>query len=170
VRPQHEAPLLRQVTVRATNFDGELHWEHPAYLLRAYDGWVVTQTHAGTSVRTEGGGEYVSPYDTRAHYWSDRWFNVIRLETPGQGLFGYYCNIATPLRFEDGTVHYVDLQLDVRVFADAAGALEYRVVDEDEFEAARERYAYAKELVACAREAVDELVRMIEAREFPFDG
>jgi hypothetical protein len=29
---------LRQITVRATNFDGSLHWEHPAWLLRAEDG------------------------------------------------------------------------------------------------------------------------------------
>jgi hypothetical protein len=95
---------------------------------------------------------------------------VIRLETPGQGLYGYYCNVATPLHFDGETVRYVDLQLDVRVFADGAGALEYRVVDEDEFEAARERYGYEDGLVTSARRAVDELVRMIEAREFPFDG
>jgi protein associated with RNAse G/E len=164
------AAELRRITVRATNFDGELHWEHAAWLQGAGDGWVVTRTDAGTQVRTEGGGEYVSPFDTRAHYWTDRWFNVIRLETPGQGLYGYYCNIATPLRFDGETVHYVDLQLDVRVLADASGKLEYRLVDEDEFEAARQRYAYDDELVARCREAVASLVAMIEAREFPFDG
>jgi protein associated with RNAse G/E len=165
-----ETADLQLITVRATNFDGGLHWEHAARLHSAGDGWVVTQTPSGTVVRTEGGGVYISPYDTRAHYWADRWFNVIRLETPGQGLYGYYCNIATPLRFEGGTVHYIDLQLDVRVFADASGALEYRVVDEDEFEAARLRYAYGEDLVASAWAAVQDLVRMIEAREYPFNG
>jgi protein associated with RNAse G/E len=168
-RPQHEASGLRQITVRATNFDGTPHWEHPAWLVRADGGFVQTQTPANTAVRTEGDG-YVSPYDTLGHYWTDRWFNVIRLETPGEGLFGYYCNIATPLEFDGATVHYVDLQLDVRVFADAAGALNYRIVDEDEFEEARERYAYAKELVERCHAAVDELVGLIEAREFPFDA
>ena len=170
MRPQHEAADLRRITVRATNYDGELHWEHAAWLLSADEGWVVTRTHAGTPVRTERGGEYISPFDTRAHYWTDRWFNVIRLETPGQGLYGYYCNIATPLRFDGDTVHYVDLQLDVRVTADATGALEYRVVDEDEFEEARQRYAYADELVARCQAAVADLVAMIEAREYPFDS
>ena len=165
-----EPDVLRQVTVRATNYDGELHWEHAAWLLQADDGYVITHTPAGTRVRTEGGGEYVSPFDTRAHYWTDRWFNVIRLETPGQGLYGYYCNIATPLRFDGETVHYVDLQLDVRVFADASGGLEVRVVDEDEFEVARQRYGYDEQLVSCARGGVDDLLRMIEAQEFPFDG
>jgi protein associated with RNAse G/E len=41
-------------------------------------------------------------------------------------------------------VRYVDLQLDVRVLADVAGVPEYWVVDEDEFEAAQERYAYGE--------------------------
>jgi uncharacterized protein len=169
-RPQHEAPGLRQVTVRATNFDGSFHWGHPAWLLSADDALVVTRTDAGLRVEREGGGEYVSPYNTRAHYWPDRWFNVIRLETPGEGLYGYYCNVATPLQFDGLTVHYVDLQLDVRVFADAAGGLTHRLTDEDEFEEARERYGYAQELVSRCYAAVDELVRMVEAREFPFDG
>jgi protein associated with RNAse G/E len=172
VRPQHEAPGLRQIMVRATNFDGSLHWEHPAWLLLAEDGIVVTQTSAGLSVKSSAreSGEFVSPYDTRAHYWADRWFNVIRLDRPGEGLDGYYCNIATPLQFDGSTVHYVDLQLDVRVFADAAGALSYQLLDEDEFEAARERYAYADELVARCRAAVEQVIAMVEAREFPFDG
>jgi hypothetical protein len=161
---------LRQVTVRATNFDGSFHWGHPAWLLRADDGIVVTRTDAGLRVDTERGRQYVSPYNTRAHYWTDRWFNVIRLETPGEGLFGYYCNVATPLQFDGATVHYVDLQLDVRVFADAAGELTHRLMDEDEFEVARRRYGYAEEFVERCFGAVDELVQMVTAREFPFDG
>ena len=167
-RPRPEASDLRRVTIRATNFDGSFHWGHPAWLLRADEEIVVTQTDPGLRVDRGDGGEYVSPYETRAHYWPDRWFNVIRLETPGEGLFGYYCNIATPLEFDGETVHYVDLQLDVRVFADAAGSLTHRLMDEGEFEEARQRYAYEDELVSRCHSAVDELVRMVETREFPF--
>ena len=172
MRRQHEAPGLRQVTVRATNFDGSLHWEHPAWLLRADEALVVTQTPAGLSIKSSAreSGEFVSPYNTHGHYWPDRWFNVIRLELPGQGLYGYYCNIATPLQFDGETVHYVDLQLDVLARVEADGSLTHRLVDEDEFEAARQRYAYADQLVERCRTAVDDVVRMIEAREFPFDG
>ncbi len=169
-RPRPEASDLRQVAIRATNFDGSFHWGHPAWLLRADDGIVMTRTDAGLRVDREDGGEYVSPYNTRAHYWPDRWFNVIRLETPGEGLFGYYCNVATPLDFDGATLHYVDLQLDVRVFANAAGELTHRLMDEDEFEAARQRYAYEDDLVSRCYAAVDELVRMVEARKFPFDA
>ncbi len=171
-RPQHEAPGLRMVTVLATNFDGSPHWEHPAWLLRAQDDIVVTQTSAGLSIKSTAreSGEFVSPYNTHGHYWPDRWFNVIRLELPGQGLYGYYCNIATPLPFDGETVRYVDLQLDVLVRADADGALTHTVTDEDEFEVARERYAYSSDLVRRCRDAVAEVIAMVESREFPFDA
>lgn len=167
--PRHDAPGLRQVTVHATNYDGSFHWGHPAWLLRADDGIVMTRTEPGLAVKTET-GHYVSPYDTRAHYWHDRWFNVIRLEEPGNGLYGYYCNIATPPEFDGETLHYVDLQLDVRVFADGAGSLTHRLMDEDEFEAARERYGYSDEFVQRCWQAVEDLVAMIESRRFPFEG
>ena len=160
---------LPTVTILATNYDGSLHWTHPAALLKATDHKIITQTPPDTRVTTES-GFYISPFETRAHYWQDRWFNVIRLETPGEGLYGYYCNVATPVDFDGETVHYVDLQLDVRVLADAAGALEHRLVDEDDFEAARERYGYDEALVSRCQQAVAELVAMIESRQFPFNA
>ncbi|HEX5370777.1 MAG TPA: DUF952 domain-containing protein, partial [Dehalococcoidia bacterium] len=88
----HARPRI--VTVRATNYDGSDHWVHPATLLHADDGFVMTRTSAGVDIARER-GIFTSPYNTRAHYWTDRWFNAIRLELPGKGLYGYYCNIAT---------------------------------------------------------------------------
>jgi uncharacterized protein (DUF952 family)/protein associated with RNAse G/E len=161
---------VREILVRATNYDGSFHWGHAAWLVSEADGLVMTRTEAGLRVERESGGEYVSPYNTRAHYWTDRWFNVIRLETPGKGLYGYYCNVATPLQFDGATVGYVDLQLDVRVLADEQGALTHWLADEDEFEEARLRYGYDDDFVARCYGAVEELARMVEAREFPFDS
>ena len=165
----HEAsPSTRKVHVYATNYDGSDHWQHPARLLAARDEIVITATDAGLEVSTEN-GIFVSPFNTNGHYWPDRWFNVIRLEEPGTGLVGFYCNIATPVEFDGGTVHYVDLQLDVRVYV-KDGVWTYALIDEDEFEAARERYAYPEELVARCRSAADEVISLVEARGFPFDA
>jgi protein associated with RNAse G/E len=171
-RSQHEAAGLRQITVSATNYDGSPHWEHPAWLKRADGGIVVTQTSAGLVVKSTAreSGEFVSPYNTNGHYWPDRWFNVIRLELPGQGLYGYYCNVATPLQFDGSTVRYVDLQLDVLVRIEEDGSLTHTLEDEDEFAAARQRYGYAEELVSRCYASVEELVAMVEARQFPFDS
>jgi uncharacterized protein len=159
----------RQITVHASNFDGSPHWVHPATLVSAEGGLVITATEAGLPIARET-STFVSPYNTRGHYWPDCWFNVIRLELPGRGLYGYYCNVATPVEFDGSTVRYMDLQLDVLVTAAESGALSFRIADEDEFELARDRYGYDDTLVRRSYEAVDRLVAMIEAREFPFDG
>ena len=168
--PGRDAPDgARMVQIVATNYDGSPHWSHPARLLRADDTIVITATSAGLPIE-RAAGAFTSPFDTRGHYWPDRWFNVIRLEEPGRGLTGYYCNIAAPVKLEGDRVCYVDLQLDVRVYLGEDGGLTYAVLDEDEFEAARVRYGYDEALVANCRRAVKQVIAMVEAREFPFDG
>ncbi len=162
-----EQPVPAPIHVRGCSYDGLPHWQHPALLLHQADGLIVTQTAAGVEIATTH-GPWHSPYDSRGHYWAERWFNAIRLEEPGKGLFGWYCNIATPAELDGASLRYVDLQLDVRVYAEAAG-LRYEVVDEDEFEAARARFHYPDELVARCRGAVEELIALVTARAFPFD-
>jgi protein associated with RNAse G/E len=157
----------RPVWVRGASYEGDRHWHHPAILVRHEPPLIVVTTSAGTEIATRT-GIFVSPFDTTGHYWRDRWYNVIRLDDPATGLNGFYCNIATPARLEAGELHYADLQLDVRVTA-VDGALRYEVWDEDEFEEARERYAYADDLVLNCRAAVEELIALIESRTFPFD-
>jgi uncharacterized protein (DUF952 family)/protein associated with RNAse G/E len=155
------------IWIRAANHDRSAHWQHPALLVDANDGLVVTRTRLGTQVVREH-GIFTSVFNTRAHYWPDRWFNVIRLELPGKGLDGFYCNIAEPLPFDGAAVRYVDLQLDVRVYATDAG-LRWELLDEDEFDVARLRYRYSRELVERCQAAVQEVVALVEARAFPFD-
>jgi protein associated with RNAse G/E len=157
----------RAIRVRATNYDGTPHWEHPALLLQDNDGLLITETSSGLEVVTER-GIWNSPYNTRGHYWPDRWYNVIRLEEPGRGLNGFYCNVATPVQFDGESLRYIDLQLDVRVFVSEA-EWTYTVLDADEFEEARKRYAYPDDLIVRCRQAVDEIIALVEARSFPFE-
>ncbi len=160
----------RPVFIRAREHDGAPHWEHPAWLVRASGEIVITHTEPDLPIARGDGRGYTSPYRTRAHYWPDRWFNVIRLEAPGKGLNGFYCNVASPVEYDGESVRYVDLQLDVRVHAAPDGSLTYAVLDEDEFDAACSRYGYDDELIAHCRAAVSQLVALIEARAFPFDA
>jgi protein associated with RNAse G/E len=157
----------RSIRVRASNYDGTPHWEHPALLVSESDDLLVTQTVSGLEIATER-GPWNSPYNTRGHNWPHRWFNVIRLEEPGRGLAGFYCNIATPVEFDGESLRYVDLQLDVRVFVSEA-EWTYTVLDADEFEEARRRYAYPDDLVVRCRQAVDAVINLVEARQFPFE-
>jgi protein associated with RNAse G/E len=170
------ADIGRPIQIRGTSYDGAPHWLHQAYLVLERSGLIVTQTFAGTEVTTRN-GPWTSQFDTRGHYWTNRWYNVIRLESarggdsstrPGRSLQGFYCNVATPAEFDGENLHYADLQLDVRVFVVENGGLRCEVWDDDEFEEARQRLKYPDSLVSAARAAVSELIRMVESRQFPF--
>lgn len=158
----------RPIRIRGTSYDGEPHWAHQAYLVIERGDILITQTFAGIEVQTTR-GPWTSPFDTRGHYWPGRWYNVIRLDNPrGGGLYGFYCNVATPAEFDGDYLHYADLQLDVRAYPED-GRLRYEILDEDEFEEARRRLRYPEFLVGEARDAVAEIIRLMEERSFPFN-
>lgn len=155
--------------VIGTNYDGSQHWRHSAYLVLERGNMVVLQTFAGTRVETEK-GEWISPYHTRGHYWTDRWYNVIRVESPRgapERIVRYYCNVATPAEFDGENLHYVDLQLDV-IVEPRDGAFHAVLIDEDDFERARETYAYPQRVIEAARAAAEELLQLARDAAFPF--
>jgi len=155
--------------LRAVNHDGTPHWGHPALRADVSEGRIITRTGYSTIVAREDGA-FTSNWATRGHYWPDRWYNVIRLQNPDGRLDGYYCNIARPMAFDGTTVRYADMQLDVRVFVNADGSLRWRLLDEDEFEAAKAKYGYDDALVRRCYDAVDECIAAVKAREFPFNA
>jgi len=65
------------------------------------------------------------------YYYSDRWYNIFVIhDREDDKIKGWYCNVGKPAVFEDGTVSYVDLALDLWVSTDG----KQTVLDEDEFE------------------------------------
>ena len=101
---------------------------------------------------------------SREYYWLDRWYNVFRFAQPDGNLRNYYCNVNVPASLEHDILSYVDLDLDILVEPDFS----YRILDVEDFEDNARRYGYSTDIRNNARHAVDELVRKIESREFPF--
>ena len=98
------------------------------------------------------------------YYWLDRWYNVFRFHEPEGDLRNYYCNINMPPVFENGVLDYVDLDLDVLVQPDFS----YKILDREDFERNAERFGYTDEIRGKVDAAMDEVIRLIENREFPF--
>ena len=95
-------------------------------------------------------------------FYSDRWYNVFRIEDgAGGALKGWYCNVTRPAVIGDGVVSADDLALDVFVAPDGAAEL----LDEDEF-AALELSAADE---AAALRAVAEIRAAVAAGAAPFD-
>jgi uncharacterized protein len=155
----------RRTIVCSTKYDGSAHWEYESWVVLEKRPLLITQDFAGQEMQTWK-GPWVSPHHTRNYFWSDRWYNVMRLERPQGGkLDGWYCNVATPVQFDGEYVRYVDLDLDVRV--SAAG--EPEVLDEDEFLENSARMGYPPDVIEQSRRAVDELMALVRNAQFPFD-
>ena len=153
-------PLL----LRVTKYNGEAHWIQHLRVV-SYDGSLL-QAHspAGSPIFTSR-GEFRSRYDSYAHFWQDRWYNVFRLAEPGAETALWYCNVTTPPEFGDGEIRYIDLDLDVTVRA--GGTIE--LLDVDEFEEHRLEYGYPPDVVAQAQAAAGELSTLAQRHQFPFD-
>ncbi len=156
----------RRIRVCSTKYDGSPHWEFDSWFVMERGPLLVTLNFAGQELQTWN-GPWTTPYHTRNHFWSDRWYNVLRLERPEGGeLVGWYCNVTTPAQFDSENVRYVDLDLDVNVPAQG----EPEVLDEDEFLEHSQRMGYPPDVVQQARLAVDEILGLARSGTFPFDG
>ena len=109
-------------------------------------------------------GEIKQHTRTVEYYWLDRWFNVFRFLNEDGSTRLWYCNINTPPELVGNTLTYVDLDIDIVVQTDFA----VQVLDTDEFETNALTYGYSDEEKGQAHKAVDEVIQMIESRQFPF--
>ena len=160
-QPEVEAT---QIEVRAYKFDGLLHRSWPAELYAREGPLIVLDATFPDEVVHDLLGTIASGTRSLEYYWLDRWYNVFRFAQPGGELRNYYCNVNVPPSLAAGVLSYVDLDLDILVDPDFS----YRILDVEDFERNIEGYGYSEEIQANARQALRELVQLIETRSFPF--
>jgi predicted RNA-binding protein associated with RNAse of E/G family len=93
-----------------------------------------------------------------------KWFSVGKIRNLDGHHTGYYCDIVTPPRvLEAGVVEVTDLFLDLWVAPD----LRYRVLDEEELEAALTKGWITKRLYETAKKELKKLIALVEQGRFP---
>jgi len=155
----------RVVTVNSRNFDGSIRRRWKADLVRFDKPLVelvgvfdVDVDHTDLGLIKRGTVSY-------EYYWLDRWYNVFRFHEPTGEFRNYYCNVNMPPEFANDVLDYVDLDIDILV--DERGSIS--ILDMEEFEANSRRFSFPLTVISSAKRAVDELITLIEQREFPFD-
>jgi uncharacterized protein len=143
--------------------------DHHGSIKLSYEGEVVERsaTHIcliATFARDDVDAGYVvfRRGDTMTEwFYTDRWYNVFRLQDVHTGLLkGWYCNITRPAVIGETTLHADDLALDV--FVSPQGAI--TLLDEDEFAA----LDLSADDHAAALAAVDALRAAVIQREGTF--
>ena len=156
----------RTILVRACKYDGSEHRSWPAQVLREEGPLIVLDARFSDEISHDVLGTIAIGTHSLEYYWLDCWYNVFRFAQPDGELRNYYCNVNVPPAFDGETLSYVDLDLDILVQPDFS----YQILDVVDFEANVKRYGYPVEVQTNARRAVDELVKMIQTREFPFSA
>ena len=157
-------PDFEEIVVHSCKYDGRVNRSWPARLLRRDGTLIVLEGVFAEEVRHPLIGLIEAGTLSTEIYWTDRWYSVFRFQAPDGRLLKFYCNVNTPPRLEAGVLSYVDLDVDVLVETDFS----YVVLDEEEFERHSEIYGYPHAYRARVREAVEEILRLVRSREFPF--
>jgi protein associated with RNAse G/E len=153
-----------QITIRVLKYDGVEHRRWRATLSRRDNSLLILDAQFEDEVEHDLLGRIGRGTRTVEYYWLDRWYNVFRfLETDGSTRL-HYCNVNMPPVLSDGTLTYIDLDIDILVQPDFS----YQVLDLEEFEANAVRFEYPERVKAETHAAVDELISLIETRQFPF--
>jgi uncharacterized protein len=153
-----------QITVRVLKYDGTEYRRWDATLARQEGQTIVLDAEFESDVHHDLLGEIPRGTRTVEYYWLDRPYNVFRFLEPDNTTKLYYCNVNMPPMFSRGVLSYVDLDIDILVRPDFS----YEIMDLEEFTVNAERYGYPDQVKTQAQKAVDELISMIEGRQFPF--
>jgi protein associated with RNAse G/E len=154
-----------QITVRVLKYDGSEYRRWNARLARQDDdSLIVLDAAFDDDVQHHLLGNISKGTETIEYYWLNYWYNIFRfLESDGTTKL-FYCNINMPPAISGGVLSYIDLDIDILVQPDFS----YQVLDFEEFAANALRYGYSEHVKRQTHSAVDDLIAMIETRQFPF--
>jgi hypothetical protein len=121
-----------KITVLKLNPDGQVTWRYQGELLEHTGSRILLQAYFDREDALFHGMPFRRGDLFIETWYTDRWYNIFEIHArEDEHLRGWYCNVGYPAKWEDGTLSYVDLALDLLVFPDGRQL----VLDQDEFEA-----------------------------------
>lgn len=138
--------------IQCYKHDGKVHrvWDE-AVVLDIKKDYIVFGNNK-TRVTESDGTTWRTKEPAILYYFKDKWYNVIA-QMKKDGIY-YYCNIASPYIIEEGTVKYIDYDLDLRIFPKG----EYKILDKLEYQYHKKKMNYSDDLDLVINSAMDELI------------
>lgn len=143
-----------KIILRAYKSDGHCYRWHEVIVENIEKNCVTVIGWPGRRVHQPNGG-FITPYISRSHLWLDRPIFILELFEQDGTLAEVYANINSPVEVGEDEVTFTDYELDVSWIPGNP----IRVVDEDEFEEAVEKFGYSdvfqQQCYQAALDAVD---------------
>jgi protein associated with RNAse G/E len=154
----------KAVTVCTYKYDGTEHRRWRAQISLQRGSLIVLDAKFEEEIQHPLLGTIARETLSTEYYWLDHWYNIFRFVQPAGELRNYYCNVNLPPVFQKNVLSYVDLDIDILVWPDFS----YTILDEDEFALNAVRFNYPAKVRRRSQEALEQLVTLIEKRNFPF--
>lgn len=136
---------MKKIKVVSTKYDHSPHRSFEALLLEEGEwGWLIFHDRDLPMESYRGNG--LSHYRTLHWYFRNEWWNVSLFFNHDGSWRTWYCNIITPAQFENGTLYFHDLDLDV-VWHQGRGIY---LDDIEEFEQHSNEMAYPPHIIEAA--------------------
>lgn len=149
--------------IQCYKHDGKVHrvWDE-AVVLDIKKDYIVFGNNK-TRVTESDGTTWRTKEPAILYYFKNKWYNVIA-QMKKDGIY-YYCNIASPYIIEEGTVKYIDYDLDLRIFPKG----EYKILDKLEYQYHKKKMNYSDDLDLVVNAALDELINDYLNKNITFD-
>ena len=150
--------------IQCYKHNGKIHrdWDE-AVVLDVKDDYIVFGNNK-TMVTESQGTWWRTKEPAIMYFFKNEWFNIIS-QMKKDGIY-YYCNIATPFIIEEGTIKYIDYDLDLRIFPNG----EYKILDRLEYEYHKKLMGYSKELDQVINNSLTLLITKYKEGALMFDS
>ncbi|MCR4911359.1 MAG: DUF402 domain-containing protein [Bacilli bacterium] len=151
------------LAIQCYKHNGTLHrcWDR-GLILANNDDFVVVATKRAKVVENNG-RRWFTKEPAVTIFSKKEWWNVICMFKE-DGIC-YYCNIASPALVDYHMIKYIDYDLDAKLFPDG----ELRILDEKEYLKHKAMYQYSDELDEVLKYQMNEVIKKMKNKEFPFD-
>lgn len=157
--------MKKTITINSRKFDGKIQRTWQCEFLESKDSLLTFVGVFENEIKHSNLGIIRRGTVSYEYYWLDRWYNVFRFHEPDGSLRNFYCNLNMPPKFENGILDYIDLDIDILVWKNFS----YEILDLEEFEVNSKLFGYTKKLNDKISRTVNEILKIIKLRQFPFD-
>ena len=156
---EEKLKIGKRYQIHSYKHDSKIHrsWDE-AVLLDIKEDYLVFGNEK-TKVTESDGRTWHTKEPAVLYFFKNQWFNIIG-QCKKNGIY-YYCNIDSPYIVEDGTIKYIDYDLDLRVFPDGS----FKVLDRGEYKYHKSIMNYSDDLDMILKSELTTLIEMVRNKE-----
>lgn len=152
----------KKYEIHGYKHNGKIHrsWDE-AVLLEIHDSYLIFGNEK-TKVTESDGRTWRTKEPAVLYFFYNSWYNIIG-QYKKTGIY-YYCNMASPFIIEEGTIKYIDYDLDLRVFPDGS----FKVLDRGEYKYHKKVMEYPEKIDKILKDELTNLINLVRKKSGAF--